>query len=139
MTEKKISVNLIKVSKSDLNFLYNLLKERDPRVNISHIKMPNYKDHVKFVLSKPYANWYVIKYGQKNVGSCYITHLNEIGIHIQKEMQNKNIGKQVLRIVMEKNPRERFLANINPSNKKSIRFFKNHGFKLIQHTYELRN
>lgn len=139
MTEKKISVNLIKVSKSDLKFLYNLLKERDPRVNISHRKIPNYKEHVKFVLSKPYDNWYVIKYGQKKVGSCYITNLNEIGIHTKKEVRNKNIRKEALRIIMEKNPRERYLANINPSNKKSIRFFKNHGFKLIQHTYELRN
>ena len=139
MTEKKNSINLIKVSKSDLKFLYNLLKERNPRVNISHRKMSNYKDHVKFVLSKPYDNWYVIKYGQKKVGSCYITNLNEIVISIKKEMKSKNIRKEVLRIIMEKNPRERHLANINPSNKKSIRFFKNHGFKLIQHTYELRN
>lgn len=138
MVTKKYSVNLVKVSNSDLRFLYNLLKERDPRVNISHRMMPTFNEHVKFVLSKPYSNWYVIKYGQKKVGSCYITHLlNEISIHIKKEMQGKNIQQEVLEIIMKKNPKQRYIANVNPSNKKAIRFFKNNGFKLIQYTYEL--
>jgi len=137
MVTKKFSVKLIKVSNSDLRFLYNLLKERDSRVNISHRMMPTFNEHVKFVLSKPYSNWYVIKYGQKKVGSCYITHLNEIGIHIKKEMQGKNIQQEVLQIIMKKNPKQRYIANVNPSNKKAIRFFKNNGFKLIQYTYEL--
>lgn len=138
MVTKKFSVKLIKVSNSDLRFLYNLLKERDSRVNISHRMMPTFSEHVKFVLSKPYSNWYVIKYGQKKVGSCYITHLlNEISIHIKKEMQGKNIQQEVLEIIMKKNPKQRYIANVNPSNKKAIRFFKNNGFKLIQYTYEL--
>jgi len=138
MTEKN-PVQLIKVSNSDLRFLYNLLKERDPRVNISHRKMPTFKEHIKFVKSKPYANWYIIKHGQKKIGSCYISFLDEIAIHLKKEMNTANIKNEVLRIVIEKNPQERYLANINPANKKLIQFFKNHGFKLIQHTYELRN
>ena len=138
MVTKKFSVKLTKVSNSDLRFLYNLLKERDSRVNISHRMMPTFSEHVKFVLSKPYSNWYVIKYGQKKVGSCYITHLlNEISIHIKKEMQGKNIQQEVLEIIMKKNPKQRYIANVNPSNKKAIRFFKNNGFKLIQYTYEL--
>jgi len=138
MATKKFSVKLIKVSNSDLRFLYNLLKERDSRVNISHRMMPTFNEHVKFVLSKPYSNWYIIKYGQKKVGSCYITHpLNEISIHIKKEMQGKNIQQEVLQIIMKKNPKQRYIANVNPSNKKAIRFFKNNGFKLIQYTYEL--
>lgn len=138
MATKKFSVKLIKVSNSDLRFLYNLLKERDSKVNISHRMMPTFNEHVKFVLSKPYSNWYVIKYGQKKVGSCYITHLlNEISIHIKKEMQGKNIQQEVLKIIMKKNPKQRYIANVNPSNKKAIRFFKNNGFKLIQYTYEL--
>ena len=31
----------------------------------------------------------------------------------------------------------RFLANINPANEQSIAFFKRHGGKLLQVTYEL--
>jgi RimJ/RimL family protein N-acetyltransferase len=39
--------------------------------------------------------------------------------------------------MVDKNPRKRYLANVNPKNLKSIRFFENNGFKKIQHTFEL--
>jgi len=42
----------------------------------------------------------------------------------------------VLNELMKKNPRKRFLSNVNPKNKKSISFFKNNNFKLIQYTFE---
>ena len=90
MARHESSIELRAVSKSDYRFLYNLLKERDPRANISHKKMPTYNEHVMFVSSRPYSKWYVILYG-----------------------------------------------NVSPKNKKSIRFFKNNGFKLIQYTFEL--
>ena len=38
---------------------------------------------------------------------------------------------------MKENPRRRYLANVNPNNIKSQKFFQNNNFKLIQHTYEL--
>lgn len=133
----KNSTILRPVKKSDCLFLYELLKERDSRANISHKKMPNFAQHVKFVLSKPYTKWYVIVECKKNVGSVYLTKDNEIGIFLKKDLQGKGIGMNVLKLLMEKNPRARYLANINPKNKKSIQFFKNNGFKLIQHTYEL--
>ena len=40
------------VDKSDIKFLYQHLKERDPITRISHKKMPTYAQHKKFVLSK---------------------------------------------------------------------------------------
>lgn len=133
----KNSTILRPVKESDCLFLYELLKERDPRVNISHKKMPNFAQHVKFVLSKPYAKWYVIVECKKNTGSIYLTKDNEIGIFLKKDLQCKGIGFNALKLLMEKNPRDRYLANVNPKNKKSIQFFKNNEFKLIQHTYEL--
>jgi len=66
MSTKKFSVKLIKVSNSDLRFLYNLLKERDSRVNISHRMMPTFNEHVKFVLSRPYFITYQLEYGLDN-------------------------------------------------------------------------
>ena len=35
--------SLKSVTNSDVKFLFDLLKERDPRVNISHKKMPTYE------------------------------------------------------------------------------------------------
>ena len=101
--------------------------------------MPSYAEHSRFVLSKPYSRWYIIFHNNKKIGNVYLTRLNEIGIFVLKSIKIKGIGNIVLKEVMKKNPRPRYLANVSPRNSKSSEFFKNNGFKLIQHTYELRN
>ena len=137
MTRYNQPIKLRLVSRLDYRFLYNLLKERDPLANISHKKMPSYHEHVLFVSSKPYPKWYIILCDVNRAGSIYLTSQNEIGIFIKKSFQNKQIGDIALRKLIQKNPKKRYLANVNPKNKKSICFFKNHGFKLIQYTFEL--
>ena len=130
-------IKLKKVEKSDHRFLFNLLKNRPPEVNISNRKIPTYSEHVQFVLSQPYSKWYIILYKDKKIGSIYLSKQNEIGIFLEKEFQNKGIGKIALNLLKVKNPKTRYLANINPKNKSSSKFFKKNGFKLIQYTYEL--
>ena len=137
MAKNEPVVKLKIVSKSDYRFLYDLLMERDTRVNISHKKMPTYNQHVSFVSAKPYSKWYVILYGANKAGSIYLTSQNEIGIFIKKSFQNKQLGNIALHNLIQKNPKKRYLANVNPKNKKSISFFKKNGFKLIQYTFEL--
>ena len=117
MTRYNQPIKLRLVSRLDYRFLYNLLKERDPLANISHKKMPSYHEHVLFVSSKPYSKWYVILYGANKVGSIYITTQNEIGIFIKKSFQDKQIGDIALRKLIQKNPKKRYLANVNPKNK----------------------
>jgi RimJ/RimL family protein N-acetyltransferase len=128
---------LTAVTKKDALFLYDLLKERESNVNISHKKMPTYAQHIKFIESKPYSKWYIIKFNNKKIGSAYLSKQNEIGIFIIKNMHSQKLGTSVLNILTKKNHRKRYLANINPKNKKSIGFFKKNGFKLVQHTFEL--
>ena len=130
-------VKLKTVSKSDYRFLYNLLMERDTKANISHKKMPTYNQHVSFVSAKPYSKWYVILSDTNKAGSIYLTSQNEIGIFIKKSFQGKQLGNIALHKLIQKNPKKRYLANVNPQNKKSMYFFKNNGFKLIQYTFEL--
>ena len=129
---------LTAVTKNDALFLYDLLKERESTVNISHKKMPTYAQHIKFIESKPYSKWYIIKFGNKKIGSVYLSKQNEIGIFIIKDMHSKKLGTSILKALIEKNHRKRYLANINPKNKKSIGFFKKNGFKLLQYTFELK-
>ena len=114
---------LTAVTKNDALFLYDLLKERESTVNISHKKMPTYAQHIKF--------------NNKKIGAVYLSKQNEVGIFIKKNMHSQKLGTSVLNILMKKNHRKRYLANINPKNKKSIGFFKKNGFKLVQHTFEL--
>ena len=130
-------IKLIVVTKNDGLFLYNRLKERESIVNISHKKMPTYAQHMKFIESKPYSKWYIIKLSNKKIGSAYLSKQNEIGIFIIKNMHQQKLGTSVLNILIKKNHRKRYLANINPKNKKSIGFFKKNGFKLVQYTFEL--
>ena len=137
MKEKISLISLRTVRDSDGEFLFELLKERDPRANISHKKMPSYDEHIKFIKSKPYTRWYIILKSKERVGSIYLSKNDEIGIFLFKEYQKKNIGNTALVELIRKNLRKRYLANVNPKNKKSSKFFKKNNFKLIQHTYEI--
>ena len=125
------------VDGKDVQFLYNLLEERKPVTYISHKKMPTYEEHVNFVKSSPYSKWYIIEVDGERAGSIYLTKQNEIGIFLNEGLQEKGIGSNALNVLIGKNPDLRYLANINPENKKSIEFFKKLGFTLIQYTYEL--
>jgi RimJ/RimL family protein N-acetyltransferase len=139
MVNMKFQIKLKKVSTSDCLFLYDLLKERDSNVNISHKKMPTYNQHIKFVTSQPYSKWYIIQQDIQSIGSIYLSKQNEIGIFLIKNMRGKKIGQMALEMIMKKHPKKKFLANVNPKNKKSIDFFIENDFKLIQYTYELLN
>jgi RimJ/RimL family protein N-acetyltransferase len=101
--------------------------------------MPTYLQHVEFIESKPYEKWYIVLLDEKNIGSTYLSKNDEIGISLIEEMQGKGMGSRILELIIEKNPRNRYLANINPNNSSSVRFFEKNGFKLIQHTFEKIN
>ena len=138
----KGEIVLKEVQKSDCSFLYELLSERKLYENISHKKNPTYAKHIKFVMSKPYTKWYIIYYGKEKIGSIYITKQDEVGIHFKEQLQanlkpKSALWLQVLKIMMKKNPRNRYLVNINPSNTGMKNFLKNAGFELIQYTYEV--
>ena len=134
MENKKIKFK--KVGNNDLDFLYDLLKYRDENSNISHKKMPTFLQHKKFVNSKPYGYWYIILQDNEEIGSVYITMINEIGLHLKQEFNNLKLEIKILNLLMLKHPKTRFLININPKNKKRINFLKKNGFKLIQYTFE---
>lgn len=135
MEENCISIKIVK--KTDFQFLFNLLKERDKITNISHKKMPTYSEHLKFLKSKPYSKWYIIYKSKIKIGTIYLSKNNEVGIFISKKFQGENFATEALKLIMNKNPRPRYLANVNPKNLRSAKFFKKNKFKLIQHTYEL--
>tara|TARA_B100000029_G_scaffold429534_1_gene439975 strand:- start:215 stop:652 length:438 start_codon:yes stop_codon:yes gene_type:complete len=134
---KKTDIKLNQVTLSDSKFLYELLMERDPTVNISHKQLPDYEQHKKFIKSSPYSKWYIINYCKRKIGSIYLSKQNEIGIFLKKDFQGKHFGKLAFDLLVQKNPRKRYLANVNPKNKDSQKFFKTNSFRLIQYTYEL--
>ena len=132
------NVKLKQVTKNDALFLYDLLKNKDPNANISHKKMPSYDEHVEFVMSKPYTNWYVIEYDKKNVGSIYLSKQDEIGISINNDYEYDQIVKSALKLLMKLNQRKRYLANVGPKDVKSQEFLLKNGFTSLEYVYEIK-
>ena len=146
----KVTLRSVYAELGGTEALYDLLRERseeaDPHTNISHRELPPYRVHANFVRSIPYRAWYFVKVDGLIAGSVNVTKKNEIGIVLSADYRGKGIGEAALRMLLAKtkplsaHPTHRagrFLANVNPENKRSIRLFTSLGFKLIQHTYAL--
>ena len=118
--------------------LYRLMEERTPEVNISHRELPDWDTHFAFVASRPYDAWYMIEANDVFVGAIYLSKMGEIGAFVFAAHRGQGHGKCAIEMLMEKHPRERFLANINPANTDSIASFRALGFHHIQNTYEKR-
>jgi RimJ/RimL family protein N-acetyltransferase len=134
-----MKVTLRPVVTSDSAFLYDLLAERTQEQSISHRRLPEFEDHCAFVDSDPYHAWYVIEHGGSPVGHVYLSRQDEIGIFVYRSLCGHRIGRRAVAELIERHPRKRYLANINPRNDRSRAFFCKLGFSLIQNTYELRN
>jgi len=131
-------------------FLYLLLAERKPYMNISHKEMPSYTMHQNFVTSNPYKGWWVIAYGEDLVGSVYLGKEDNIGIFIKEQCHHMGVGTAALNFIYKTfEDVELIYANIAPLNSGSIAFFVNNGFKyqstlkegeeIIQYTYVISN
>lgn len=127
-----------------IHFLYDLLSERRPEVNISHKAMPSFEGHEAFVRSAPFAGWWLIVHAAPReekvtfhdpVGACYITKMGEIGIQISRVHQRKGYARTALNTLIEMHKGRRLLANIAPGNEASQRLFASFGFAHIQNTY----
>ena len=118
------------------DILYQLLSERTEEQAISHKQMPDYYDHVRFVDSIPYKNWYFIhaKSEKDYIGAVYLSKKNEIGIFIFNEYQGKCYGPMAVKALIDVSEGP-FFANINPLNTSSKKMFEWLGFEHIQDTY----
>ena len=130
-----MEIELKPINEQDIDFLYGLLKEREGIVNISHKELPPFSEHEQFVKSSPYPYWDIILLNNERIGNIYLTDRDELGIFISRDFQNQGIGSIVLQKFMKKVGKKRYLANVNPTNYKSIQFFGKHGFTHIQNTY----
>ena len=131
-----IDLKLREVDDSNSGFLYKLLKKRDLKANLSHKKMPSYKQHIKFIKSKPYQKWYIIEKNRKKLGTIYFSKQNEIGIHFLPEIQSELISQASIQELIRKNPKKKYFTNVSPKNQRLIKFFEKNGFFLFQYTFE---
>ena len=123
------------VTIDDAKFLFDLLKQREGIVNISHKSLPTWEEHVEFIKNNTYQSWDIIWVDNVRIGDIYLTDRDEIGIFLDKKFQSNGYGSIAITEFMKKNGKKRYLANINPTNYKSIQFFGKQGFVHIQNTY----
>lgn len=116
--------------------LYDLMQEATPDQAISHKAMPSMEDHIQYINRKPHRYWYFIYAGKELVGFIYLSKRREIGIRIFNQYQNYGFGQDAVKELQCLHP-GRMLANINPKNTASKRFFRKLKARLIQETYEL--
>ena len=119
----------------DAKFLFDLLKQREGIVNISHKSLPTWEEHVEFIKNNTYQSWDIIWVDNVRIGNIYLSDRDEIGIFLDRKFQRNGHGSIAINEFMKKNGKKRYLANINPTNYKSIQFFGKHGFIHIQNTY----
>lgn len=131
-----------------IEILWQLLVERPDYANISHDGKPDRNRHVSFVMAHPYREWALILAETEPsgpglawhgwVGAIYITHQNEIGIAILERCQRKGYARQAIDLMMQRHPRDYYLANVAPANHPSHKLwesFDNHA--IVQLTYRI--
>ena len=129
------------------SLLYQLLSEREIDEAISHNTMPTWDEHKTYLDKTPNKYWFIIcanLTGEKDipfipVGSIYLSWKNEVGIAIFKKYRRIGLGKQAIIKLIKEFKFPFYIANINPTNQKSIDLFEKLGFTHIQNTYRLEN
>ena len=133
-----------------IEFLYEIIKERDPEINISHKALPSFDEHARFVLDRLFRLWYLIEFATPSniqptwVGYVSATHLNEIGIVLRKVYRGQGLGPAAIQRMMAMHrplPAVKswrsgcWLANIAPVNEHSKYMFQKLGFSKISETH----
>ncbi len=92
-------INFIKVipNENHIKELYLLLSLR--KYSISHVKLPSFEEHRKFVLENPYIEWYLLFKSKKLLGSVYIHSDNSIGININ--LLNKENLIEIIKFIKD--------------------------------------
>ena len=76
------------VTIDDAKFLFDLLKQREGIVNISHKSLPTWEEHVEFIKNNTYQSWDIIWVDNVRIGDIYLSDRDEIGIFLDKKSQS---------------------------------------------------
>jgi len=125
-----MKITLKPTTEKDYNFLYCLLEQRPKEENISHRKMPTYKEHCDFNASNPYVLDKIIYENGEKIGRFYLTEKKEIGIHLLP-----GVSLEAVKLILDDLDGQHFL-NVSPNNKQMQKLLKKLGYEVIQYTYE---
>lgn len=139
---QKISFTRVKKTHEHIKILYDLLISRTP--SISHCKIPDMRDHKKFVLNHPYRAWYLVKISGEYQGTIYLLKSNSIGIYLN-DYTFDSVRDAINFIIYKFEPlgakasvrANSFHINVAPQNLVLRKILEKIGSNLIQETYSL--
>lgn len=150
MIYKNNEIEIIKVTKNDVKFLFDLMLER-PRYpsdfKTPSSELPTYSQHENFVNAfvedneqNLYLGWYIIilKNNEKNekVGAVVLKQNGEWGYHILMKYWDKGIGTIAVKKLFSLYPTVKLWGRCKPGNKRAIHQFEKLGFTLTTLTFE---
>lgn len=132
------------INKSNLKFLYSLLKAR--KYSVSHKEIPSFEEHSDFVKNHPYYKWFIVENQTYLIGSLYIHKDNSIGLDILNQfevlipeilsfMEKKYKPLPSIKSVRSKN----FFLNISPQNKRLQDLLLSLDYKISQISFEKKS
>jgi len=109
-------IKIKEVDSDDIEFLYEMLKERDSRINVTHNELPSFNQHKKFFETNPYDGWYIIMAENNKVGHIHIYDDDTIGWFIKNEYKRFGFVIPAFEKLKKIHPREKYLGKVNPKN-----------------------
>ena len=109
-----------KVDDDDIEFLYDILKERNSKINVKHNELPTFEQHTSFVKSKPYDEWYIIMAETKKVGHIHLYNDDAIGWFVKNEYKRMGFVIPAFNELKRIHKRKKYLGRVNPMNSEAI-------------------
>ena len=144
-------ITLNPISLNNVNYLYQLLQERDSSITITQKNLPTTIEHKMFIKNQiksingnkneilkmkqdPYDGWYIIRSENLDLGSIWIEENGNIGLQIQKQYQNLGIGVIAFKKIQILHEKKIYKTTVSHQNQNSIKFCEKMGFKLKEKT-----
>ena len=141
-------------NKSHVRFLYRLLRSRPAYARVSDKGKTTKSAHAAFVRAHPYFDWCLIEVGKTGswwdlrkrwprfAGATFISMPakpsvvgDELHVELLSKYQGQGLASEALLCMMERHPRERYVANVAVGNTPSHELFTKLGFTLKQFVY----
>jgi len=130
-------IELKPCSKDDYKFVYQLVEDMfKTNLNVTYLRLETFEEFVSRAFSGDDIHYIIMNENEEKIGHVHIMQNNEIGYAIIPQFQNKGIGTEAVKKIMEMHPRERYFLTIHNQNKASIRLAEKNGFQPKGTIYE---
>jgi len=122
-------IKLKTCTKDDYKFVYKLVEDMfKTNLNVTYLKLETFEEFVSRAFTGNDIHYIITNEKEEKIGHVHIMKNNEIGYSVIPQFQNKGIGTEAVKKIMEMHRRERYFLTIHNQNKASIRVAEKNGF-----------